>query len=170
MKKEKSFLILLSILVLVSLGTNFLHIRENHQQQTGVVRMNEVWENFEMRKELELQLEEKMKAMQSDLQPIESQLKELSLKEGSSRELEQLQKAYSFKKSQLEDEYNEWSTQLNAQIDTQLRAYINEFATQNKFSYIHRLDPGSSLLYAPDDQDITEEITQYINMKYQGIK
>ncbi|HBH06364.1 MAG TPA: hypothetical protein DDX92_07155 [Flavobacteriales bacterium] len=170
MKKEKSFLILLFTLVIASSVINLFHLIKEHQHQTGFVRMNQIWEDLEMRKELEIQLEEKSRSIQSDLAYLEGQLNQKARKGESSKEYQQLQNAYLFKKSQFENEYDELAAKLNEQIDMQLRAYIKEFAQLNEFSYIHVLDPSSSLLYASDDQDITEEVTLYVNMKYQGLK
>jgi len=54
------------------------------------------------------------------------------------------------------------------QVMNQLNQYIKEYGEKRGYDYIYGADGSGSLLYANQDNDISDEIIEYINLSYQN--
>lgn len=65
-------------------------------------------------------------------------------------------------------EDNQKSTEYTTQIWKQVRQYVKEYGDQQGYDFIFGLQQGGAVMYAKEGTDITEELTQFINRKYEG--
>jgi len=60
------------------------------------------------------------------------------------------------------------SAQYDKEILAQLNQYVRDFGAKNNYEYIFGNDGNGSLMYAQESNDLTRQVTEYINQKYAG--
>jgi outer membrane protein len=60
--------------------------------------------------------------------------------------------------------------QYDEQILTQLDQYVNDYGKENNYLYILGNGGNGSIMHADESQNITAQVTQYVNERYEGKK
>lgn len=177
--KLKHYLIFTIITIVVSLGTvviiNSLMAGKN-QFKTAHIKLGNVYENFELKKQLEVKLTKIENARKNILDSLEFQLKSLQIKitdtkekDASLIEMFQLNRDNYLKTSQQFEEDNQrMSEEYNKQIWDRLNQYIKDYGKENNYTYVFGADGSGAIMYGTDGIDITEELTKYANEKFNG--
>lgn len=160
----------LLIVILVYLGFTY----KNDKQ--AYVNISEVYNGFEMKKELENKLivvqnqrKKVLDSLELELQLISNQFspnEEVSLKE--KQEFDFSQRRFITQREQFSKENERVTLEFKNQIFTQMNKYVEEYGKENKYNYLFGTSGQGSIMYAQSKNDITKEVTNYINEKYKG--
>jgi len=171
--KKKALIV---IIVLLIAGTAIVFItKEVVKQKTAYVNIKEVYNGFNLKKELESKY---LKVQNERKQIIDSLILEYKYFENKANankndkklqvELESRKDNIIQKKSRFEEDNQALTMQYDKEILTQLSQYIKDYGKQNGYTYIFGTDESGYLLYADEDKNITKQITDYVNNKYSG--
>jgi len=173
MKKE---LIIVLLIVIGLMAVEAYHYFTT--SKTAYVLIGEVYNKFDLKKELEKKLEFTKNARQKISDSLAFDLKLLAKKiDDDKAKNEQDVKLYNLKreefvekKRRLEEDNNTLTKQYDQEILTQLNQYVKDYGKENHYTYIHGNDGNGSLMYADESKNITEKVIEYINKKYKGEK
>lgn len=147
--------------------------------KTAYVELSGIYNDFEMKKEREIQLTKVQQARQAILDSLELQLSVMSRSlQGAydERKVENeqvqayqgLQQEYLRKKNAFEQENRATVARYEEEIWKQINQYIKDYGKQNDYSYILGADGSGAVMYANEGDNITDEIKRYINERYRG--
>ncbi len=147
------------------------------QPKIAYVRLNKVYEGFDLTKEVEKKYDAVSAARQNILDSMELQLKSLgrkieTLKENERKglimEFEAKRNEYLGKKQQFTADNDKTVEQYNEQIWKQLNQYLEDFGKEAGYSFILGAEGSGSIMYGESGKDVTEEVKVYVNKKYKG--
>ncbi len=135
----------------------------------------ELFDGFELTKELTAKLEEKKIASQLVLDSLKLELVSLkkqieSLEEPDAAMLKQHQLLYNeylTKETSFSESHEQLAIQYDEQIMKQLNEYIKLYGEEQELDLLLGAGDGN-LLYAPKGIDVTQGLINYSNSKYQG--
>ena len=159
-----SFSVIIGILLIISW---------QQQPQIGYVKNSDLFSSFNGTKELERKLEQntaQQKAQIDSLYLNISMLREQfnTGEQSVLNELKQKEQIWIQLNQQYNDEYQQKSQEYTSQIWDQINQYILEFGKEYKFDYIHGANGDGGLMYGSEQEDLTKEIIEYVNKKYEG--
>lgn len=128
----------------------------------GYVKLNELFEAFQMKKELARDLERS-----GENGEILDSLR--SSPEGD-REKEKLLKGLQRQKRQQRTRRKQKASALSARVWDRLEQYIKEYGREHDYKFIHGMKGDGALLYGKEGVDITKEVLEYANARYGGKK
>lgn len=177
--KVKHYLIFTIITIIVSLTTVLtasVFAPDEEQFKTAHIKLGDVYENFELKKQLEIKLTEVETARKNILDSLEFQLKSLQVKINDTQENDaslirmfQLNRDYFLKTTQQFEEDNQrMSEEYNKQIWNQLNQYIKDYGKANNYTYVFGADGSGTIMYGAEEIDITKEVIKYTNEKFKG--
>ncbi len=144
--------------------------------KTGYILIHDVYQKFEMKNELEKKYKYTHDERQKILDSLGIQLRLLANKIESDKgkiksEVDfynYKREEYLHKKSEMEEDNTQMSEQFDAAILKQLNQYVREYGKINGYEYIFGNDSNGSLMYAVESNNITLQVTEFINLKYAG--
>lgn len=145
-------------------------------KSTQYIRVNEVYESFQLTQELKQELNTIENLRNSMLDSLELNLK-VQAQSLSTVDKPAEQDIIAFRKSKddflrKKQEFEETNEvllqQYNERISKQINQYIKDFGEQHNYEYIHGADGSGSLMYADNSRDVTDEAIAFINNRYQG--
>ncbi len=148
----------------------------NKVETSAYVNLKELFDGFDMKKEIEITLKKDLNEKQNELDSLLFQLQafnnKLNSKQNDSKDdilkFQQMQNYYIQQKNTL-DEYRYSKTQqFDSQIIEQMTQYIKDYGSNSKYEYIYGLNSNGNIMYAREHKDITKDVLQFINNKYQG--
>lgn len=148
------------------------------QKQTAFVKVTELYNEFDMKKELEANYMQIEKGRKAQLDSLEIELKLMNKRfdaEGTGNKemvnlFEMKRENYLLKKQQFEEDNALMQQTYNADIMKQLNQYVSDFGVENKYEYIFGAEGSGAIMHAEKSKDITNEVKTYINAKYKGKK
>lgn len=148
----------------------------NESNKNAYVDLPIVFSKFEMKVEMQRKLEKDLLSKQSvldslmfRLQSLNNQLEnEEKPKQEDILKFQQLQNYYAQQKQTVEIYSQEQTAKYDQQILEQMTQYIKDFGEKNGYSFIYGADNSGVILYAPEANNITEEVVAFINNSYQG--
>ncbi len=165
-KNQTSICILFGLTILCSCGT---------KPKIGFVNNLELFDGFSARKELQMKLDKEFNqgkteidSLVSDLEYDQTRLRTVSV---SDKEKETLfiKREYVLKRKQEFDYSREArNKEYTDQIWKQINDYVFQYGEENGFEFIHGASGNGSLMYGSKTADITKDVMEYINTKYEG--
>lgn len=147
------------------------------QKKIAYVNALELYDGFEMKKELEqsfIKVQSGRKAqldsLELELRMLNAQLESSGSKSGLIQVFEIRRDSYLQKKQQFEEDNGLMQEQYNSNIRKQLNQYVADYGKEHKYDYLLGADGSGALMYAKETADVTKEVLNYINDKYKGIK
>ncbi len=145
------------------------------REKTGFVDNNRLFSEFNATKELQKNVQDGLlkdktiiDSLNKNIDQVEKLLKS---KSPTVDELMAYKKLVLYNDS-LKYVYQQSLQDANAKISTQvwntLNEYIIEYGKKKGYKYIFGASGNGSLMYASDKKDITEDILQFVNKKYEG--
>jgi outer membrane protein len=170
-------LCIISIILSVVFGSLYIYDKCKPNKM-AFINISELFNNFELKKEYERKVTLTKSSRQKIVDSLEFGLKLLGKKiesEGGKNKEDinvfTVKRNDFFEKKKAFEEDNERQTkEYDQQIITQLNQYVKDFGKENSYLYIYGNDGNGSLMYANESNNITKEVTSYINLKYRGIK
>ncbi len=164
--KKYTISIIALILGLVSLLlTYYLH---SNKEKTAFVLLNDMYQKFELTKELE----KKIEAIELQRKNILDSIKfnAMAAEKSNSKEFENLKQLYFYKEQEFEKSNEQVKQQFDEQIWKQINQYLSDYGKEYKYTYIHGANGNGSMMYVDEKKNITEQVLKYINNKYKGVK
>lgn len=161
--------------VLILIGFLYVGITST-KEKTAYVNISEVYNEFDMKKELEnkiigvqTQRKQVMDSLELALQLKSNQLTavtKISVEERQTFEL--MQRNYITQRDQFAAENERVTQEFKNQIFTRLNEYAKEYGEEEGYDYLFGTSGQGSIMYAQQKHDITKEVIKYINEKYKG--
>ncbi|MEO5645220.1 MAG: OmpH family outer membrane protein [Bacteroidia bacterium] len=167
------------IAIVLAVGAIGLVIHEKMSSpKIGFVRIKEVFEKFEMKKEMELKFDHengyRQRALDSIAFVLQNEAQTLESMERPSDSLINYftvrKNNYLGRKEQFDNDKQSQTSNYNSQIILRMSQYVKEYGEGNGYSYILGDDGNGSVMFAKDAQDLTAPVIVYINEKYSGQK
>jgi outer membrane protein len=174
---NKRIVVLFSIqaALFIALTCIVLFNNQNVEERTAYIEVAKVYDAFKMKKELEnkfTNVEQFRKTILDSLE-LELQLMATSYEQDHSEEIRSSylmkKQEYLGKKKQFDEDNAAVSQQYTTQILQQMNEYVTEYGKEHGYKYIFGAEGSGSLMYASDSENITDEITIYVNEKYSGV-
>lgn len=162
--------------MLLALAATILFVLKK-QKKIAYVNALELYDGFEMKKELEqsfIKVQSGRKAqldsLELELRMLNAQLESSGSKSGLIQVFEIRRDSYLQKKQQFEEDNGLMQEQYNSNIRKQLNQYVADYGKEHNYDYLLGADGSGALMYAKETADVTKEVLSYINDKYKGIK
>ncbi len=174
MRTAQSWLNLLLMGLLTGLVVYLLLSRP----KTAFIATTKVYNEFTFKKELERKLLGVKQAKQKMLDSLEIDLKRIGagLQQQKTPDVHMLndfgakREAYLSQKEKFEEEHAILTEEYDRQILAQLNQYIHDYGTEHRYTYLFGNDGNGSMMYAGDAEDVSVQVIDYVNKRYQGIK
>lgn len=175
MLKNKPALVLATILIF---SIAWICYKEANPEKTAFITIQDVYSNFDMKKEMEKKYTSVKNARDKILDSLNLELKILAGKiENSSKKDEAKMEDFNLKRDEFlqrkksyEEDNDALSKKYDQEILSQLNQYVKDFGGKNGYTYIYGNDGNGSLMYANDERNITKEVVAFINDKYKGVE
>lgn len=173
---NKITIIISSILLFAIIGIGVLLWQT--RVKTAYVDMAKVYNTFKLKEELERKLQFSQKQRERVIDSLEIQLKTLSnkieLEQGRNKEdlrtFELKREEYALREQQIKEDNQAQAENYKEQIWKQLDQYVQDFGDAKGYDYIFGVDESYTIFYKNESHDITTELLEYVNKKYQGKK
>lgn len=147
----------LSIHVFLLLAILFLYFKfDVRSEKTVYIEPDKVYDNFFMRKQLQAELE---KTLERDTRLLDSLTLHSTAEQ--SKKIEAL-------KFQLHDANTKLADKYDAQIWAQLNQYIIDYGNEENITFILGANGSGAVFYARPDKNVTTDVIEYVNKKYQN--
>jgi len=172
MNKKATIIIGLLMCVTLSLGIyNFLS-----KPKIAFIHVQEVYNEFEYKKELEKKYEAIKGSRKRILDSLEIQLNVLATniqnstvnKEENIQKYQYILTDFQTREKMFAEDNESLYQQYTDQIWSQLNDYIKEFGVLNEYDMIHGADGTGSVMHAKKEYNKTEELKKFVNQRYLG--
>ncbi len=168
-------IVIVGMLSVVAIAIAIFALKE--KPKVGYVELNILYDEFELKKELEGKLANVQNARQLVLDSLKLQLQtSASLLQGKLNPTkEEISRWQSIKSNYQETEkrFSEDNYSLtesyNQQIWKQLNQYIEDFGKENNYEFIYGAEGSGALMYGSSKHDITNTLIKYCDDKYKGL-
>lgn len=146
----------------------------NQKQKIVFVNIESVYDEFTMKKELESKFENVTSMRQQILDSLKLELNILSKSITSKDQVDRIKdfqlkrQEYALKEQNFTESTQQTNEQYKSQIWKQLSQYIMQFGKKNHYKYILGFENKSSILYGDEAEDVTKELSVYVNECYKG--
>ncbi len=142
-------------------------------KKMAYISSNKIFEEFAYKKELESDLKKIQMVKQGYLDSLKLKIQTLSIKEKNVVKddiikLDELKKMYLLKENQFNQESEYLFQEYNDKIWKQLNQFIEDFGKENKYDYLFGTSGQGNIMYASQNEDVTEPVLKYVNEKYLG--
>jgi len=175
MLNKSKVVIIVSLMILI-VSICWLFIRTENSLKVGYVKIQEVFDNFDMKKELQARLESTERGQKIHLDSLTFALQVMSDKlnaqknpsEAEIAAFSRLKNVYLGRKKEFEEEKQKVTNEYNEQIISRMRQYINDYGREQAYTFILGDDNNGSIMYGAQEKNITPDVIQYLKQKYQG--
>ncbi|MBS1687469.1 MAG: OmpH family outer membrane protein [Bacteroidetes bacterium] len=159
--------IILSVIISV-LSSGLVYVSLNNQnRKTAVVDAVKLFNQYNMKKELEAKEKVRLEAMSKVLDSLTNKIK-LAQASKDDQTAKSLFDRFNMLKQQLRDEYTQSNQLINQEVWKRLNPLIEEFGKKKKLHLIIGANGMGSVLYNDEYYDLTPELVTYVNKQYEG--
>jgi Skp family chaperone for outer membrane proteins len=163
--KSKTILVSLVLFAIVALFFVWLFFSSN--KKMAFVRVDKVFNEFAMSKELKQDLEKTLLARQNVLDSLQAVWRAVEI--GNNPKIKEYVEREFYQKRQLFQEQNEALTnKYDKQIWERLNQYTKAYGAENNIDFLFTMGAETGLLYGKNSYDVSDELIQYMNQKYAG--
>lgn len=149
-----------------------------NRHKTGYVVISEVYNGFELKKDMEKEYLATKNARQKILDSLELEIKLIQTKVSGKAVIKaadtigygDLVNEYILKEKTFEEDNTALSQKYDEQIITQLNQYVKNYGEAYHYTYIFGTGGNGTLMFADENENLTEDVIKYINEKYNGEK
>jgi outer membrane protein len=173
MKLSSNYLMII-IIILVSITMVGTILSYLNTPKIGYVQINQVYNDFRLKQELEGKLTDVQMARKGILDSLGVEIETLrrgvnTVKDVAKIEkLENLKNEYLFKEQKLMEDNEVLTGQYQEQIWTQLNQYTKEYSKEHNYDLLLGANGSGTLLGANETIDVTEDLVKYVNDRYDG--
>ncbi len=170
--KTTHWLIINSIILLVLLAMGIYSLSQ--KEKNVYLDTAEVFNGFKLQKELRTKLENVQSARQAILDSIQLRLTAISSSsdfdpQNPGEEFFSLRGLYQQRQKQFEEDNQRLSNEYDRQIWNQLNQYVKDYGKEHNYTIIFGANGQGNIMYASETRDITKELIDYINNKYERV-
>ncbi|MFT5790938.1 MAG: outer membrane protein [Saprospiraceae bacterium] len=164
-------IVLITLVSITMVGTILSYL---NTPKIGYVQINEVYNEFRLKKELEGKLSTVQIARKGILDSlgmkIEMLSRELTTKKDVSKrsKLDNLKHEYLLKEQKLAEDNELLTGQYQEQIWNQLNQYTKEYSNKHDYDLLLGANGSGTLLGAKETIDATEDLIKFVNNRYEG--
>ena len=176
--KNKVAVVMLAIVVSLVLST-LVGFYLFKTKPAAWVELPKVFNDFEYKKELEKNYIKSEEARKKILDSLELELqvmykgfelkRDKEIPETTKAEFQVKRENFLRKKEQFQQDDAQMKSEFNSQIYKQLSQYVKDYGKEKGYSIVLGAEGSGVILYGNEENNITEEVLQYINNKYKGI-
>jgi outer membrane protein len=151
------------------------------RQKTAYVNLTKIYNEFELKKQLEQQLTSVQQIRQKTLDSLELELKMLSrnlqspdaeknkaVYDVKANDFDLRKQDYLYKQKTFSDDNATLSQQYTDQIWKQLDQYVKDYGDAHDYTFILGGDGSGSMMYAAKGDDVTDILVTYTNERFKG--
>ncbi len=170
----KNLIIYAGLILSLALCGLLLYKQTSSSKKIGYITTLRVFEEFELKKELEGDYKKVQMVKQSYLDSIKLNVQTLSLNTNTDpdkeKKIENYKRAYLLKEEQFNHENENLYQQYTEQIWKQLNQYVEDYGKENGYDYLLGASGQGNIMYASEKEDLTKQVIEYVNNKYRGKK
>lgn len=173
MKKKE---IIYVVILILGFLAGWVYIR-TIEKKIVFVKTGELFDGFEMKKELERSFISVQSGRKQQLDSLELELNMINNQIGQDGRKQDLIEIFEVKrdfflqrKEQFEEDDALMQDQYTSKIKKQLNQYVADYGKEHNCDYILGAEGSGALMFAKDKDDVTKDVLMYINKKYKGIK
>jgi outer membrane protein len=173
MKENVKKVIAYGILLIIITGIVWVGFSFKQKVRTGWVDINKLYNEFELKKELESTLEITREQHKKVLDSLEFDIILMSKasKDALTNRVIEAKKEYYIKRKRSFDVDDEnQKNQYQTQILTQINQFVKDYGEKNGYAYIVGADGTGTVMYADEHLNLTNELKVYINERYKGLQ
>ena len=144
--------------------------------KTAYINVNEVYNDFQFKKELEVKLNNTKLARKAILDSLNLKLnllvKDIEITGETPEKIyrfEMVKEEYILKTERFTEDNQALTTKYNDEIWLQLNTYIKDYGNEHDYAYIFGAGGTGNIMHALKKNEITSEVSKYVNAKYNGI-
>ncbi len=144
------------------------------QKNTVYVDFNELYENFQMKVDLENKFKKSQVVHKKQLDSMSVELNNIArgIQSKSSKisyaEFEHMKDQYYMAEKHFDEESNITMNEYKTRILKQINQYSSDYGQKEGYKAIIGSSGGLSVLHMDKSSDITKDLLEYINKRYQG--
>lgn len=163
------FLTVASLLGVFVLGFSVAWLVLYYQtDKTAYVDTSKLYNGFTLKKELEQRAEAIDRSRQNRLDSLQLEIRKSGGAGG--RASAELEEAYARLNQQFSEDNALILKGFNEQIWKHLNQYVQDYGREHDYAFIYGGDGTGTLMYAGGKKNITDEVLNYVNRKYKGLK
>lgn len=143
--------------------------------KTAFVDINYIYNEFEYKKEMEKKLFTIQEQRQFFLDSLKMQLSGIAEQVKKDKNNTLLKEKFELKKEnyllnegRFNDEYKRLQNEYTSQIIQQINQYIKDYGEKYNYTYIFGANSNGTLMFAKQNENISEKVLVYINERYLG--
>lgn len=146
-----------------------------HSKKVAYVNTTLLYDGFKLKKELEEKYSKVQLARQNLLDSIKFRIQYISVKGAAITEQEkiqvnELQRSYLYKEKEFADDNDATARQYSDQIWKQINQYMDDYGKKYGYDLILGATGQGNIMFAKQEDDITKDVSEYINRRYSGAK
>lgn len=154
--------------IVISVITGFIvyQLTESRYKKIAVADAVQLFNQYDMKKEMEQKEKARLQIISTQVDSIGNKLRMAQAMKNDTS-LKNLAQAYSYLKARLQNEYNQSNEEINEQVWKRLNPVLEEYGKKKKYHLIIGANGMGTVLYNDDYYDVTKELIQYANKRYQ---
>ncbi len=146
-----------------------------NSKKIAYVNTISVYDGFKMKKELEDKYKKVQLTRQNLLDSIRFKIEYISVKgkdltDSDRSQINELQRSYLYKEKEFNSNNEATGQQYTEQIWKQINQYLEDYGKENNYDIIFGANGQGNIMFAKEGDDITKDVSEYINKKYSGAK
>jgi outer membrane protein len=157
-----------SFLIAVSVGV-YVMAAKPEEKKIAYINNGELLSSFKMA----LEMDEKLKAIEQSKQLVlDSMIMQIKTLDATKQkdEIEKQKNIFLMKRSSFTEEISKIKQSSNEKIANQINQYVKEFAEENNFDFVLGAAGNANIWYSKETNNVTKDVIQYANNKYDGKK
>lgn len=144
-------------------------------KKIAYINTTSLYDSFKLKKELEDKYKKVQLARQNLLDSIKFKIQYISIKgsaitEQEKMQVNELQRSYLYKEKEFNEENAATAQQYSDQIWKQINQYVDDYGKARHYDMILGATGQGNIMFAKQEDDITKEVSDYINRRYSGAK
>lgn len=156
-----------TILLCLVTGVVVYFLNERKQHKTAAVDVIRLFNEFEMKKDLELSAKSELEKLSKTADSVKNKL-QMARAMKNERLADTLAYTFNYLNDLLEQNYQKSNEQINEQVWKRLNPLIDEYGKANNYHLIVGANGSGSVVYMDDYYDVTNHLITFVNRKYEG--
>lgn len=158
---------IVSFLMSVATGAAVYMLATNNNKKIGVVDAVRLFDQFNMKKELEAKAKVKLQSLGKQMDSVESMLN-MAKATKDEDQIKKMSYAYQYTRGAVEAEFKKSNDEINDQVWKRLNMAMDTYGKDKKVHLIIGANGMGSVLYNDDYYDLTDDAIKYVNKKYEN--
>ena len=155
-----------ALIGLIIIVTLISYLQSNNQQDIAYINNIQLFNSFNMTKDIKTFEEAKINAQGKELDSLYVLLQ--SKKEKESTSLKNIQQQIAYKSKAFQELQDNYTRNLSKNVWNRLHIYIKEYAQAHHLKIILGTSGNGNVMFAEEAIDITKQILEFSNKKYEG--